>query len=168
MISSFCFVDTLLIPATSQLILPESLCPDPSGLIRCTSFSFEFIYCVKLNYLAGLVPLNSWPGQSNSYTLRRLKTWCSAQMRRPWRHHDGRAQNPLLLPSSWQVWGAQFITTLDKVPAGCNRANSSFQVIISVRKVSIETPLSGRQIPWGNMARSEPAAQKSDAGYQMI
>lgn len=38
------------------------------------------------------------------------------------------------------------------MPAGF-RANSSFQVIISVSKVSIETPLSGGQSTWGNMAR---------------
>lgn len=58
--------------------------------------------------------------------------------------------------------GAQFIITLGKVPTGFNRANSSFLVIISVSKVSIETPLSGGQIASGNMARSEPAAQNSE------
>lgn len=63
---------------------------------------------------------------------------------------------------SWHVWGAQFIITLGKGPTGFSRANFSFLVIVSVSKVSIETPLSGGQIPSFNMARSEPAAQSTD------
>lgn len=137
-------------PAASPLLFPaESLGPDPRGLIRCTSFPFEWIYFVKLNLLR-LAPLKSWPGQSSSCTPRGLKTraccWCGAQALQ---HAHDVYEKPPLVSCSWQVWGTQFISTLDKVPMRFNRGNSSFQVIISVCKVSIETPLTGGQIPSG-------------------
>lgn len=144
--------------AASQLLfLPESFCPDPRGSIRCTSFPFECIYFVKLNLLR-LAPLKSWPGQSSSCTSRGLKTWawCGAQALR--HTHDVYKKPPLVL-CSWQVWGEQFISTLGKVPLGLTEPVPLFQAIISGSKVSIETPLTGGQIPSGSMARSKPAAQ---------
>lgn len=109
--------------AASQLLFPpESFRPDLRGSIRCTSFPFHCIYFVKLNLLR-LAPLKSWPDESSSCTPRGLKTqgWCGAQALR---HAHAVYKKPPLVLCSWQVWGAQFISTLDKVPTGFHRANS--------------------------------------------
>lgn len=109
--------------AASQLLfLPDSFRSHPRGSIRCTSFPFERIYFVKLNLLS-LAPLKSWPGQSSSCTPRGLKTRarCGAQALR--HAHDVYKKPPLVLCSG-QVWGAHFISTLDKVPTGFNREKS--------------------------------------------